>query len=96
MPEILLTPEMLRSEAQKMTTQKNSLTETVNKIKTLVDSLEGGWHGKAQQAFVNSFNEKKAVYDKFAEDMGTFVAFMQGYAASMEQADASAPSGLNF
>ena len=63
MPEIVLTPEMLRSEAQKMTTQKNNLTDTVNKIKTLVDSLEGGWHGKAQQAFVNSFNEKKAVYD---------------------------------
>ena len=96
MPEIQLTPEMLRSEAQKMNSQRDQLTDTVNKIKTLVDSLESGWHGQTQQAFVNSFNEKKTVYDKFAEDMGGFATFMTNYAAAMENADTSARSSLNF
>lgn len=96
MPEIQLTPEMLRSEADKMNSQKDQLTDTVIKIKTLVDSLESGWHGQAQQAFVNSFNEKKTVYDKFAEDMLGFATFMKGYAAAMENADATARAELNF
>ena len=96
MPEISLTPETLRSEASKLGNQRTQLDDAVNKIKTLVQGLEAGWHGKAQQAFVNSFNEKETVYRKFSEDMGAFQAFMEGYAASMEQTDASAPSGLNF
>ncbi|MBQ3647085.1 MAG: WXG100 family type VII secretion target [Synergistaceae bacterium] len=96
MPEILLTPELLRSEAGKLGTERTNLDEAVNKIKSLVDSLESGWHGKAQQAFVNSFREKETVYRKFSEDMGAFQAFMQGYASSMEASDSNAPSGLNF
>ena len=96
MPEILLTPEMLRSEAQKMSTQKNTMQDTVNKVQNSVNQLVSEWHGKTQEAFVNSINEKKAVFDKFAEDMGTFVAFMQGYASSMEQTDSSAASTFNI
>ncbi|MBR0316837.1 MAG: WXG100 family type VII secretion target [Synergistaceae bacterium] len=96
MPEILLTPEQLRSEAGKLRDERTSLDEAVNKIKSFVESLESGWHGKAQQAFVKSFNEKETIYRKFSEDMGAFQAFMEDYANTMENADASAPSGLNF
>ena len=96
MPEILLTPELLKGEAQKLSTQRDQLTEAVGKIKTLVDGLESGWHGKAQQAFVNSFNEKKTTYDKFAEDMGAFYQFLTQYAQAMEAADSESTSQLNF
>lgn len=89
MPEILLTPEMLRSEAEKMNSQREQMTDVVNKIKALVDSLESGWHGQTQQFFVNSFNEKKTIYDKFAEDMLAFATFMKNYAAAMESADST-------
>ncbi len=96
MPEILLTPEMLRDEASNLDNKRNTLTEAVNKIKTLVDSLQSGWHGKAQAAFVDSFLGKKAEYDKFATDIEAFSAFMRQYASAMEQQDSSATSGLNF
>ena len=96
MPEIQLTPQLLNSEAGKMDTHRENLTGIVNQIQTLVNELQSGWHGKAQQAFVNSFTEKKKVYDTFAEDMLTFSTFMKNYAAAMENADASATSGLNF
>ena len=96
MPEILLTPELLRSKANELNITKNLLTEQIDKIQSFVDRLQEGWHGKAQQAFANSFLEKKAVFVQFVEDIGGFIAFMQGYANTMEQADANAPSGLNF
>ena len=95
MPEILLTPELLNSEAEKMSQQKTLMQETVSKVQNSVNQLVSEWHGKTQEAFVNSINEKKAVFDKFAEnDMGPFVAFLKGYASSMEQADSTAPSRI--
>ena len=96
MPEILLSPDTLRSEASKMDSQREQLTDIVMKIKTLVDGLEAGWHGSAQQAFVNSFNDKKPVYDKFAEDMLAFSTFMKQYADAMESTENNSLSQLNF
>ena len=96
MPEIQLTPDMLRDEAQKMSQQKTEMQDLVNKVQNSVNQLVSEWHGKAQEAFVNSINEKKTVFDKFAEDMGTFATFMQGYAALMEQTDASAAPTFNI
>ena len=96
MPEIQLTPQMLKDEAEKLSKEQTRLTEIVEKIAALVNALEEGWHGKAQQAFVNSFKDKKTIYDKFASDMGTFSTFMNQYALGMEAADNRAPSGLNF
>ncbi len=96
MPEILLTPEMLREESNKLNSQRENLNSTVEAIKNLVDSLEAGWKGKAQDAFVESFRAKKAIYDAFSQDMLGFATFMTSYAAAMEQRDASAPGELTF
>ena len=96
MPEILLSPEILRSESQKLNNQRNQLNEAVAKIKSLVDSLEAGWHGKAQAKFVSSFMEKKATYDKFSRDMEAFATFMSEYASAMETTDDGSLSRLNF
>ena len=96
MPEILLSPEILRSESQKLNSHRNQLNEAVQKIKTLVDSLESGWHGKAQTKFITSFNEKKATYDKFSTDMEAFARFMSEYASAMETTDDGSLSRLDF
>ena len=97
MPEILLTPDMLRDEAGKLTSQKTQLDEAVAAIANLVASLEAGWHGKAQQAFVNSFKEKEAVYRRFSnDDLTAFIKFLTDYASAMETTDSGATSLLNF
>ena len=96
MPEILLTPELLRSNATKLSSQKQELDNAVKSIATLVDSLQGGWHGKAQATFVSSITEKKGVYDKFSADMAEFATFLNNYASAMETTDDGATSRLSF
>ena len=97
MPEILLTPEMLRSEASKLTQQKAELDNAVEQIKSLVTKLDTQWHGKSQQVFVNSFNGKEAVYRRFSnDDMTAFIKFLNEYANEMENTDSGAVSILNF
>lgn len=48
MPEIQLTPQMLRDEAKNLSNKQTRLTEIVEKIAALVNALESGWHGKTQ------------------------------------------------
>ena len=97
MPEILLTPEMLTSEAGKIDGFITQLTDTLKAIGSFVESLEGGWHGKAQQAFVNSFKEKEAFYRSFyQEDLPNFSKFLKDYAEQMQATDTESTSLLNF
>lgn len=88
MPEILLTPELLESEAAKLLQIKDRLDQAFQVIASLIGNLVNGWHGQAQQAFVSSFENKKPTYTQFAQDMERFAEFMRTYAAHMQDADA--------
>ena len=83
--DILLTPENLQNEAANLLKNKSTLDGVFNQIATLVSGLISHWHGETQQAFQNSFTQKKTtVFDKFSEDMASFAYFMKMYAGSME------------
>lgn len=90
MPVIQLTPETLRSKAAQLENNRTLFDNTVNAVKSLVNGLPSQWHGQAQQAFVNGFQEKEKIYRQFSTDMETFKVFMENYANTLEQADISA------
>ena len=90
MPVIQLTPETLENKAAQLENNRTLFDNTVNAVKSLVDSLPSQWHGQAQEAFVNGFQEKEKVYRQFSQDMETFKVFMENYARTMREADASA------
>ena len=92
MPVIQLTPETLRSKAAQLENNRTLFDNTVNAVQTLVNSLPEQWHGQAQQAFVNGFQEKEKLYRQFSQDMETFKVFMDEYASTMEQADSVKPT----
>ena len=90
MPVIQLTPETLRSNAAKLENDRTLFDNTVNAVQSLVNRLPDQWHGQAQQAFVNGFQEKEKIYRQFSTDMETFKTFMENYARTMEEADINA------
>ena len=92
MPVIQLTPETLRSKAAQLENNRTLFDNTVNAVQSLVNSLPEQWHGQAQQAFVNGFQEKEKLYRQFYQDMETFKVFMDNYASTMEQADSVKPT----
>ncbi|MBQ7578043.1 MAG: WXG100 family type VII secretion target [Synergistaceae bacterium] len=83
--DILLTPENLESEATKLLGQKSSLDSMFQQIANLIAGLIEHWHGETQQAFTDSFNQKRTVFDKFSQDMESFAKFMQKYAGDMRE-----------
>ena len=83
--DILLTPENLESEASNLLGNKATLDSIFNQIAQLIAGLISHWHGETQQAFTDSFNQKRTVFDKFAQDMESFAKFMQKYASEMRE-----------
>lgn len=87
MPEILLTPELLESEAAKLLGWKNELDAAFNKIQTLISGLINNWHGEAQQAFESSYESKKPTITQLTQDMEKFANFMKSYAEHMRDSE---------
>ena len=84
--DILLTPESLLQEYANLLKNKAALDQVVEDIaNSIIKQLIGHWQGEAQQAFENSFNQKKAAFDKFSEEMQTFADFIKKYADEMKQ-----------
>ena len=85
--EILLTPENLESEASSLLSSKSALDSMFSQIANLVAGMVSHWHGETQTAFSDSFTQKRAVFDKFSEDMQRFAEFMKKYANDMRQTE---------
>ena len=83
--DILLTPESLIERASQLMSNKATLDDMFNKIAQLVSSLVDHWHGEAQQAFSNSFNQKRVIFDKFSQDIEGLANFMKDYAQKMQE-----------
>ena len=83
--DILLTPESLLEEYANLLKNKAALDQVVNDIaNNIIKTLVESWQGEAQQAFENSFNQKKATFDKFSEEMQKFADFIKTYADEMK------------
>ena len=85
--EILLTPENLMSEAANLLNCKSSLDDIFSQIANLIAGLVSHSRGEAMTAFTESFNQKRAVFDKFSQDMAEFANFMKTYATSMQDTE---------
>ena len=83
--DILLTPENLLNEASNLLKNKSELDNVFTQIAQLIAGLIEHWHGEAQKAFTDSFNQKRSVFDKFSQDMESFANFMKKYANDMKE-----------
>ncbi len=82
---IKLTPEALRDGAQRLSQMKADNDDVINRIDGLINGLVAEWHGEAQEAFANSYANKKATFQQFSLDMEAFVRFLNRYAETMEE-----------
>ncbi len=82
--KIKLTPEALRDGAQRLSQVKADNDDVLNRIDALINGLVAEWHGEAQEAFANSYANKKATFQQFSLDMEAFIRFLNDYARVME------------
>ena len=81
--EILVTPERLEEEARNLTTSKEEHDNSLNEMESVVNGLLQYWRGEAQDAFANSFRNKKQTFENFSLDLENFVKYLNDFAMIM-------------
>jgi WXG100 family type VII secretion target len=87
MADIKVTPESLRTQAQTLRKYRDEHQSAYNDMDAQVHSLVQEWTGKAQSAFIATFEGNRASFEKFALDIEEFAKMMDDVANRMEQAD---------
>ena len=83
MPRIRITPEEVRGEARDLKNSKVENDSAIKRIDQIVNGLLSHWHGEAQTAFVNSYNQKRQGFVAFSRDIETLANFADRFANNM-------------
>lgn len=84
---IQVTPESLRSEANRLNTLKESHKTEMNNLRRLILSLNEQWKGSAQDAFVGKYQELQPEFQKFIKLLDDHINHMKIEAQQMEERD---------
>lgn len=84
---IQVTPESLRSEANRLNTLKESHKTEMNNLRRLILSLNEQWKGSAQDAFVGKYQELQPEFQKFIKLLEDHINHMKTEADQMEERD---------
>lgn len=84
---IQVTPESLRSEANRLNTLKESHKTEMNNLRRLILSLNEQWKGSAQDAFVGKYQELQPEFQKFIKLLEDHITHMKVEADQMEERD---------
>lgn len=84
---IQVTPESLRSEANRLNSLKESHKAEMNNLRRLILSLNEQWKGSAQDAFVGKYQELQPEFQKFIKLLEDHINHMKIEADQMEQRD---------
>ena len=87
MAEIYITPDVLRDASAKLASAQAEQENALSTIQGVVDEILANWEGKAKEAFIAAFDEKKGTYKEFGIDMSQFSAFLTSYSNTMEDID---------
>ena len=84
---IQISPENLRNHANKMRKYKRDQENYMNKIRRIVNDLDGNWKGDAQKAFVAKFQSMESVYKQFGDVLEQYADLADKAANEMQTVD---------
>lgn len=84
---IQVTPESLRSEANRLNSLKESHKTEMNNLRRLILGLNEQWKGSAQDAFVGKYQELQPKFQEFIRLLEDHINHMKIEADQMEERD---------
>ena len=84
---IQVTPEVLMSKATEVRSYRAQHDETINRLRTLVLSLNETWKGEAQDAFVAKFESMQSTFLNFSEMLESYAKLMDTAARELQTTD---------
>ncbi|AGM99609.1 WXG100 family type VII secretion target [Streptococcus iniae] len=95
MAQIKLTPEELRTSAQKYTSGSQQITDVLNQLTQEQAVIDENWDGSAFDSFEAQFNELSPKIQQFAQLLEDINQQLLKVADVVEQTDADIASQIN-
>lgn len=92
---ILITPETMRTQAAQIRQYAQEHVNLIQRMTNLVLTLDEVWSGEAQKAFLEKYQSRKELFDKFDRALVSFAEVMEQTANQMEAADQAMKSKIN-
>jgi len=87
--QIRMTPDQMRARAGEYTAEAGKVQETISKMDTLLNQLQGEWEGAASQAYAQRFTELRPGFVKAKELIDEIAASLKETARIVEETDNS-------
>ena len=97
MAMINVTPEELRSSANRINTNKNAMSDTLKQISKIVEETigpAGTWIGKGPEALYARYKATESGFEEFDTALVGFVNNLNTTAAGFEESDAAIASNV--
>ncbi|MGT2950105.1 type VII secretion protein EsxA [Streptococcus cuniculi] len=94
--QIRVSPETLKTRAKEYGRASNDITQILNNLQRLQDTLRSEWEGEAFNGFDNQFNELKPKVQNFAELMQQINTQLDKTADIMTENDLAIKSGFGL
>ena len=85
--KIIVEAETMRSNAMQIRNEKAKFEETINQMRTIVNSMSGAFEGEAATAYVNNFESFGPTFAQFGELIESFASKLDAAAVTFSEAD---------
>ena len=87
MAEIRVSPEMLRSSSQSLTTMESRFATLMQQIKSDMSAMKNNWEGQAADSFISRFNQLERNFATYSRVMKEYAKFLSDSAQQYEATD---------
>lgn len=85
--QIRITPETMRQRAGEYRTQRDTLNEVLNKLDSLLTTLQSEWEGEASRAYAEEFERLRPAFTQAIEMTDTISQNLDKIAIATEAQD---------
>lgn len=84
---IKVSQQGLTNAISRVRSAKEEYDHALSVIETTINSLDAVWNGKAQVAMREKFDEKRAIFKQFAEEIESYATDMTSFRDDVAQRD---------
>lgn len=96
MPQVKLSPEELRTSAEKYTNGSTEIDNVLSILTTEQETIRENWEGTAFDSFDNQFTELKPKIQEFSQLLQDIHAQLNSVADTIEQTDQDIAGKIGF
>jgi len=92
--QIRITPDQMRSRANEYSNEAQKVGDTIHKMDSLLNALQGEWEGESARAYAERFNQLRPSFVQAQSLIEEIATALRNTATTLEETDRNIAAGL--